>query len=80
MIYFDEIHMVRGGGGGGGGAFSERGMLRDAVYRSEDAPVLTMYLYELFNYWLPNLYLACVECLFETTRCYKSIPDMKYSW
>ena len=30
----------------GEGAFSERGMLGNAVYRSEDAPVLTMYLYE----------------------------------
>ena len=28
----------------GYGAFSERGMRGNAVYRSEDAPVLTMYL------------------------------------
>ena len=39
----------------GDGAFPERGILGNAVYRSEDAPVLTMYLYELFSYWLLNL-------------------------
>ena len=47
----------------GEGAFSERGMLGNAEYRFDDAPVLTMYLYELFSYWLQNLCLACLECM-----------------
>ena len=47
----------------GEGAFSEGGMLGNAEHRFEDAPVLTMYLYELFSYWLPNLCLVCLECM-----------------
>ena len=38
----------------GEGAFSERGMVENAMYRSEGAPVLTMYLYEL-PLWIGQL-------------------------
>ena len=59
----------------GKGAFSERGMLENAVYHSDDAPSLTMYLYELFSYWLLNVCLARLEYLFETTRSCNGIPE-----
>ena len=74
IIYFNGIHMLREG------AFSEGVMRGNTVYHPEDAPVITMYLYELFNYWLLNLCLLCLECLFQTTQSYKSIYTyMKYN-
>ena len=49
----------------GEGAFSERGVFENAMFRSEDAPVPTMHLYELLSYWFPNLWLACLKCMLE---------------
>ena len=62
----------------GEGAFSERGLFENARFRSEDAPVLTMYLYELLSYWFQNSCLACLKYMSETIISWQSIPDMKY--
>ena len=62
----------------GAGAFSERGVFENAMYRSEDVPVLTMYRYEWLRYWLPNLCSACFKCMLETIISWQSIPDMQY--
>ena len=58
----------------GEGAFSERGMFENAMYRSEGATVLTMYLYQLLSYWLSNLCSAYL--MLETIISWQSIADM----
>ena len=63
----------------GEGKFSEREMLGNAAYHSDDAPFLLMHLYELFSYWLTYYSLSYLECMFVKISCYKSILNMMHN-
>ena len=53
------------------GAFSEWGMFENAIFRSELAPVLMRYLYETYSFWLPNVYVKYLECMFKKSKARK---------
>ena len=58
-------------------------MLGNAICRSEDAPVLTMYLYESCDFFIYFVFITILPliywgCMFETIRGHKSIPYVWY--
>ena len=75
IIYINGTYVIRGGCILRTGCVSEW----NAMFRSEDAPVPTMHLYELWSYWFPNSWLACLKRMLETITVWQSISDMKYN-
>ena len=74
IIYINGIQRL------GQGVISERGMFVNAICHSEEATVLRMYLYELRRVFLfTNECLTCLECMIETIRRWKIVPDMQYN-
>ena len=58
IIHINGIHMLARG------AFSERGMFGNAICRSEDAPVLTMYLYESCDFFIYLVFITILSLIY----------------